>query len=160
MSWLKFKAPRSDESQVHLIRNKNVNVFPSPYDIPEALRTFFDTRSKHFVIEFRYIDEEPRVQSKPANSLFVSLGRNSHRLYRIEIDEHLIRQDSSEARTSAFSEIEKALNKLQQHPSTSGASANYQILKNGILNQKTAILEGLSEANQASSERLARDIRS
>ena len=66
-----------------------ITLFLSPYDLPDAVRGRFDPHIKKFVIEFRYIQhEEWQVinTDEPGNPIALRIGRNSGRLYGIEVD--------------------------------------------------------------------------
>ena len=65
-----------------------ITVSISPYDVPEAVRGFFNERLKRFVIEFKYLQRDPLVtETDPdAPGIAVRVGKRSKRLYGIEVD--------------------------------------------------------------------------
>jgi hypothetical protein len=58
----------------------------SPYDIPERVRGYYNEELKRFVIEFRYINDEPLVERKLSDHVIVKEGKNSGRLYDVLVD--------------------------------------------------------------------------
>jgi len=65
------------------------NVLVSPYDIPEAVRGNRRESDGRFVIQFRYIDDGERPDTrklKLTRHISVQMGKRSVRLYAIECD--------------------------------------------------------------------------
>lgn len=64
------------------------NVFVAPDDVPERVRGYFDPHVGRFVIEFGFLGLAREPMSKDERDAHVRLviGRNSRRLYRIEVD--------------------------------------------------------------------------
>jgi hypothetical protein len=59
----------------------------SPYDIPEAFRVSPDpVNHSILVIEFKYTTEEPLEPGRRVEGITLRVGKNSGRLYKIEID--------------------------------------------------------------------------
>jgi hypothetical protein len=58
----------------------------SPYDIPDRVRGRYCPERKRFVIEFRYISEEPLTERRLTEHVSVKEGTNSGRLYDVLID--------------------------------------------------------------------------
>jgi len=59
----------------------NVATKPSPYDVPEAVRTYDETDGSH-VIEIKYMGpDEPLETVDLGGDVFVRTGRNSNRVY-------------------------------------------------------------------------------
>src|SRR5215216_5512884 len=59
---------------------------PSPYDVPEAARIDVDEAHNRLFIEFQYISNEPFAKVQEASGLTFCLGKNSGRLYGIEVE--------------------------------------------------------------------------
>jgi hypothetical protein len=73
----------------HMVRHHgdaHTFFFPSPYDVPEAIRGLYDPAAKTFRIEFKYLGEEPKKELKLRDHVDVQLGRNSNRIYGFEFD--------------------------------------------------------------------------
>jgi len=71
------------------IHGVTVEVALSPYDIPQAIRRWVDEKTKSTVFEFRYLTEERSREQKPVEGVTLSIGENSGRIYRLEIDSKL-----------------------------------------------------------------------
>ena len=86
--WINIDPKTIKEEKLRNIRGVQLNVQLSPYDIPEAVRGYYNKKRKIFVIEFRYLSDEPTKNKKldKKDNLSLKIGRNSHRLYGIEID--------------------------------------------------------------------------
>src|SRR6266853_4092407 len=63
-----------------------VDVLVSPYDVPEGVRGFVSKDHKAFLIEFKYISQEDTIDRPQSESVKLRVGRNSGRLYAIELD--------------------------------------------------------------------------
>lgn len=64
-----------------------IEVSVSPYDVPEAMRGYFeDDEERSFVIQFKYLDDEPTEEREAGPFATLHVGKNSGRLYRIEVD--------------------------------------------------------------------------
>ena len=63
-----------------------VTLYVSPYDVPGAVRIRRDPKGHRFVIEFRYVEDEPVVRRLCGDLLSLRSGAHSGRLLGIEID--------------------------------------------------------------------------
>jgi hypothetical protein len=77
----KSKGPSGNETG----KRVKVTVHFSPYDKPLAVRGRYDEDRKRFLVEFQYIADED-VDRQECGDYSLILGRNSGRLYGIEID--------------------------------------------------------------------------
>ena len=95
-------------------------VSPSPSDIPEAVRGFYETVIRKFVIEFRYIGErqEPLDVGSETGDVRLLIGRHSQRLYRIEIDVEKIEGQHLSFQIQAPQEVDAAVKRLGERPRT------------------------------------------
>lgn len=71
-----------------------VQVFVSPYDVPDAVRAHRDTEADYFVIEFRYIQDEPWSRHPCNRMVALRTGSHSGRLLGVEIDVRRARNNS------------------------------------------------------------------
>lgn len=67
-------------------RGVEVQIIVSPYDIPTAVRGRYDEKLGRFVIEFRYIDDEPWDREEFEPHVFLRLGESSGRVAGVEVD--------------------------------------------------------------------------
>jgi hypothetical protein len=68
----------------------------SPYDIPESYRGYYCPQKRKFVVEFRYLGEEPLVSRSVNEHLDVEEGSNTGRLYRMLVDVDALNASSIE----------------------------------------------------------------
>lgn len=85
--WIPLDPEKLVKPRQRLIRGVSVGVYPSPHDIPEAVRARYDDERDRFVIDFRFIGErrERLVQASQEENVHLHVGEHSRRLYRIEI---------------------------------------------------------------------------
>jgi len=86
--WITLDPDRLSSSE-HTKDSSGVEVIVglSPFDIPEKVRGQYDDKRERFVVEFAYLDEsERKVQRVLDDHVTVSVGENSHRLYKVLID--------------------------------------------------------------------------
>lgn len=57
----------------------------SPYETPKGVGAGFDEKTKRFVMDFRYIDEEPSKSCTLPNGIEITEGRHTGKLLSIAI---------------------------------------------------------------------------
>jgi hypothetical protein len=137
-NWWKFEGPDYAEPFKARIRGTDVNVLPSPYDVPELFRTYVDAQLNRWVVEFKYINKEPLVAWQASDILRLWLGQNSLRVYRIEAPQGL----AQDPQVQFAQQISNALTQLENDPKMGAAAANYEFVRMGILNPHNSILTG------------------
>lgn len=129
--WLKFEIPVNHQPRRKAIRGIDAVILPSPHDVPERLRMSDDAQGRYVLIDFKYIDKEP-CERVSADHLGFWLGRNSHRVYRIEFPSQIADWGSPTFKDQVVQKIADALKALEQQPSTASAAPNYDILLSGL----------------------------
>ncbi len=77
----------NDKPRTEHIGGVRVNVYFSPYDIPEFVRGSFDKEKKRIVFEFQYdAPREETVLNEQSTGRFVRRGTVTGRLYGLELD--------------------------------------------------------------------------
>jgi len=99
-----------------------VTLMTSPYDIPEAFRGFYDRRLERFVIEFKYLAEEPTRRETPHKHVALRAGKNSGRIYGVEIDVEGMKAQWVQLVVTAISERARERHKPRR-------PANYEVTK-------------------------------
>ena len=84
--WIRLEDGKYNPPRKEVLRGVEVNVFMSPYDVPRAIHGEFDKASKRFKIKFQYIGDEVTTQKKVDSHVCVHVGKNSSRLYGIDVD--------------------------------------------------------------------------
>ena len=89
-NWVKLNPSEFNKSEHVVMHGADVEVFLSPYDMPEAIRGAFAKDAGKFLIEFKYIggDEplEEQQEKGEKGSMLLQIGRHSKRLYQILLD--------------------------------------------------------------------------
>lgn len=108
--WIELDPTELDEPRDVLLDGVPVTLQASPNEVPDGIRGYFDRRLRRFVIEFRYIGEEPwRRVPYPDHHLAFRLGRNSQRLYGLEIDMNAAKEQWVSLATQAIEAQKKTL---------------------------------------------------
>lgn len=147
--WLKLKPAVLNTERHQLIRGVQVNVFMSPHDVPGAVRGEFEKSLNRFVIEFKYIDEEPWNRVASDHNIALRVGRHSGRLHGIEIDAVGSQADKVQLRMHIVDMIKQALTGFAQHSGKNNRIANYQIAKDVISKEQDQIFAGMSPSSCA-----------
>lgn len=104
----------------------------SSYDIPEAVRGSYNKEKDRFVIEFKYIGDEPTKAEPQDNYVTFVIGKNSSRLYRIKIDVKALKVEKVELRMKIKDEVKKTLNNLIQKPINRRRQDNYRLTQKAL----------------------------
>jgi len=129
-----------------------INVVMSPYDVPEAVRGNFDQVLKQFVIEFRYIDDEPVKREKHGEHIALRIGRHSGRLYGIEVDVNAMEADAVGLHVQlpkapeVSAAVIQAINTLAHKPAKQPRQENYEVAKDAITRKGGEIFAELAPA--------------
>jgi hypothetical protein len=119
----------------------------SPYDIPDAVRGRFESRLGRFVIEFSYIEAEKWDLHPHREGLFLRVGKNSGRLYGIEVD---VKQHHGQpiALTMRLPKlVSKAIDaELAQNRKADSRQENYELAKSVLSNEGHTLYSQLAEA--------------
>ena len=86
----------------------------SPFDLPDCVRSFYDQSCDRFVIEFRYLNDEPLVPERADDYVTFFFGRNSDRLYKIEVDVKSLGAEQVDLKVLVPDEIADAFRKLER----------------------------------------------
>src|SRR2546423_970944 len=77
---------KTEEPSQENVGGATVRLLMSPYEVPEAARGWLDRSKDRFVLEFKYLTEEPTEKKAGDDpSVQLILGKNSGRLYRCEV---------------------------------------------------------------------------
>jgi hypothetical protein len=84
--WISLDSEMYDSDTVELSEGVEFHIFVSPYDLPEAVRGRRDAAKRRFVVEFKYIGDEPSEERRVNEHVTFFIGKHSHRVHRIEAD--------------------------------------------------------------------------
>lgn len=125
-TWLRLNRHKMNRPLRRRIKGAEVTVFLSPYDVPEAVRGGVDMSTGRFTIQFKYLGcsedpDEPLDAEAEDGPVVLRVGRNSHRLYRIELDTESLGVDRVEIRVlKAVDDAIDDLSKRRQRPPNRG----------------------------------------
>jgi hypothetical protein len=112
------------------------DVMMSPYDVPRQVRGNYDKDLEHFVIEFDYLDSEPLKERRVDRYVSLQVGKNSGRLYRIEVDTVALNAGQIQLRVS--------LSDLNLEPGRPEQKRNYDAVKQTLSTYDHELLNALS----------------
>lgn len=145
--WIQVDLDTKKLKQEKEVRGVVIELLVSPYDIPEAVRGFFNNEKNHFAIEFKYVgsDNEP-TKNKHDDEMTLITGENSGRLYRLEVDVKALDANAVGLQMRVKNEINEALDQLINQPSLSRRSANYKLAKEAIASSQGHLFDALPVA--------------
>lgn len=129
-----------------------VEFLVSSYDIPEAVRGFYNEDRGRFIIEFKYIGNEPTKPQPQDDYVTFVIGKNSGRLYGIEIDVKTLRVDKVELRmkiNKIKDEVKKTLNNLIQKPINRLRQDNYRLTQKALSEKEDELYSSLLELSHS-----------
>jgi hypothetical protein len=120
----------------------SVSTSPSPYDVPEAARTTIDKNNNRLSIEFQYIGKEPVMVKPEQAGISVRLGKNSGRLYGIDLELDKINATEVNAITGLIAQTLSGLATTCNRPARSN---NYSMVKQVVNSEKDTLLSSVTE---------------
>jgi hypothetical protein len=83
--WIRLESIESKTDERSKVDDISVVFRVSPYDVPEAIRGSFDTNTRCLRIDLRYLADEPMKETQLDDGAVLHVGKNSGRLYGIEL---------------------------------------------------------------------------
>jgi hypothetical protein len=120
----------------------SVSTSPSPYDVPEAARTNIDKNHNRLSIEFQYIGKEPVMVKPEQAGISFRLGKNSGRLYGIDLELNKINATEVNAITGLITQTLSGLADTCNRPARSN---NYSMVMRAVNSEKDTLLASLTE---------------
>jgi hypothetical protein len=138
----------SPELRKRETKSDGVEVFVSPYDVPEAVRGRYDEKAKRFVIEFKYLDDEKASGEHEGEPVALRVGKNSGRLFGIQIDVEALKSKDNAVLLGAVTEfIANAMTAFQAKPKPDVSRLdNYQVAKEVITDRSAQLFQELVKA--------------
>ena len=146
VDWIDLDTQELNEERKEMIRGVEVTVLLSPNDVPEGVRGYYDQDGKRFVIEFKYMGEEPTREEQKDENLTLrigknSIGKNSDRLYAILID--INRLGANAVRLNVGPVVNDALTNLINNPRRKNRLGNYRLARDVISRRKDELFASL-----------------
>jgi hypothetical protein len=127
----KLAAPRRE-----VVNGVEMQVFVSPYDVPQAIRGAYDDSKHRFAIELKYVgDDEPLESRQPHDNVVMFVGKESGRLKRIEIDVDRLNV------SAVALKIISAIDSFAKQSHTFRRRTNYDAAKKAIEGQSRRLFE-------------------
>ncbi len=130
--WIQVESrPREPEESRQTLEFK---LLVPPHEVPQAVRGEFDKQINRFVIEIRYLDDEPFEKTTVDDIVCLRIGKKSQRLLSIELDTAKIDVKSVqiEVQSVVEQEIKKAIGKLLQGKRGQAERENYALAVEAI----------------------------
>ncbi|HLN32487.1 MAG TPA: hypothetical protein VK395_32465 [Gemmataceae bacterium] len=147
---IKLDPQSLDDARQENIRGAEVQVYLSPYDIPQAVAGGYDDELHRFVIEFKYVGGRESLASiERDDQVTLKIGRYSGRLYRVEIDVKAIRAKvlglSIHTPAELMAQVDKAIGELDRQPELTPRAGNYRIAKRVLAEKGGELFTGLPQ---------------
>lgn len=149
--WIELKSGAEKIKHRSKLNGVDVTFYVSPYDVPEAVRGFYNEKKEQFIIEFKYLGEEGLEKRVMDQYVTLRVGKNSKRLYVIEIDVKGLRarQFSNVSVKVTFKdevqeEIEQALTGLLQKPPSTLRRENYKLAKDALQSKRHELFAAIA----------------
>jgi hypothetical protein len=85
--WIELDTEELNKPSRQTIGGTEAQVLLSPYDVPNSVTSKYDRKKARLTVEFGYVSSEPLIKFALENHyLTLILGRNSARIYGLEID--------------------------------------------------------------------------
>lgn len=122
--WRALDSKELNEPSLEDIAGIQVRSYASPYDVPEAMRVYTYPDGCYLLVEFKYMGGEEAVRPEIEDEYFkLWLGRDSHRLCRVELD---LTQHGPDV-------VYRTIDELSSKPQSPPRQGNYQIAKKALL---------------------------
>jgi hypothetical protein len=109
---------------------------PSPYDVPEAARIDVDEAQKRLFIKFQYINNEPAANLPEEAGITFSLGKNSGRLYGIEVALDKVQEATVDGLTG---KLTRTISSLADNQRLLARSNNYRMVCQAVQTEKNSL---------------------
>jgi len=116
-----------------------VELLLSAYDFPEAFRSRYDEKLRRYVIEFRYLDDEPSLAMRGDEHVVFLIGKYTKRLKALQLDVDALKVDRVDL--AVKKEADDALGRLVS--SEGKGRQNYEIARKLITDKWKDLVPGL-----------------
>src|SRR2546426_6163555 len=142
--WLALSPEKLASDNQQKLRGVQLNILVSPYDVPDAVRGYYDPSLGRFVVEFRYMTDEKWSQKTQDQFVTLRIGRESKRLLGIEIDLNGLSAQTLSLRLHVPQLVEQAIERLSKEPHAPSREDNYRIAKDVITSRRKELFDSLA----------------
>lgn len=139
--WIQVDPTAVSPSSLKDVHGVELNVQISPYDVPRQVRGNYDTSLTQFVIEFRYLGDEPLRDQRLDQHVTLQVGRNSGRLYEIHVDVDSLRAQKVQLRLHLGQVVSEGIRQLAA--SRPERTKNYELARQILEEHREELLEPL-----------------
>jgi|ERR1041385_2162210 hypothetical protein len=148
--WIILNREELRESSDPKSKSLTINIYASPYDIPEGVKSFMDDTKTYINIQFKYLNEEKTEPVTEDRLVSLEIGKQSRRLHKIIIDTREIVGGSCSidiVSKIALAAIERMMN-IRKSPITTNAISkdNYTIAKKIIETNENLLFANLQSS--------------
>lgn len=142
--WIEVNPDELELEQDRKIRGVTVRLRLSPYDVPLQVSGQTEGSEGHFFIRFKYITEDEKTTQVPQDPhLSLHVGKNTGRIYAIEIDVKALQ--AQRVNLEVVQQIERAIDEMTQRQDQ--RRGNYVVAKDVIRSREQEIFEPLVTAH-------------
>lgn len=123
------------------IRGADVAVMVPPQDFPQAVRSYFDSLNKWYVIEFKYPSGggEPLIAGAENDIVECMIGRESGRLFQVRISAD--QRNAEIVASSLMDALGPAIEQLNAREQVPRRTANYRATAGVIKSKRRELIE-------------------
>lgn len=148
--WIRIDPSLSSEAIAPEQEGVQINLIMSPFDVPRFMRGSFDAASRRFIIEFKYIGEEPIKRQESDKNITLRVGKHSGRLYGIEVNVEELGVNAVQLRVHIPKVIDNAIDKqiqrleMSERPQRLNRRANFEVAKRALSEAKDEVFAGIA----------------
>jgi len=142
--WISIDQTPFRKETASQLGNVTVTSSSSPYSVPEAVSSYDDKSAGVYILEVRYIGSEEPKEAIISNNLTFLVGKNSKRLFAIEVP-YGAKPTGYESAVSVFTTAMQNVGR-----DSSAKIENYQIVNDVIAQIKDRLFVSSLKENQAS----------
>ena len=124
-NWISIDATSLKTDRHESVRGVGIVLGISPFEIPEAVRGYYDEGRHRFVIEFQYLDDDPDDdfeeaihESRPSAQVSLGTGAESGRLREVLVDIDSLKADAVQLRILVAEKVSEELRHLADENSS------------------------------------------
>jgi len=140
--WIATDIKQLQETHKKPADEADIQIILSPFDVPEALRGFYDTKASRCIVEFRYGDidgdGESLIAQRPDDRITIKIGAHSRRIYRIEVKGD---PDACVSVSTSDNDLDEVLMRMSENVKSWRESANYSVAKDLFKSRQKELFE-------------------
>lgn len=132
--WIPLDSSKLNTPQRMEVKGVSLDVLMSPFDIPTDVRTS-KINDGDLLIEFRYMDEEPKHRQIKDEGITLIIGKHSERVFGLEIDKSKFETNGQTVTLRLIiPEASSAIDHLNKKLGKRAFKRNYEVAKKALSN--------------------------